>query len=174
MQQTVNSSTSVVWAAGLGAASVVASLTRQNNTTPYLAGDVICAMAGAPLAPVPLEFTVGRVNGGSGTLIRAIATSPTVDAGLDTILLYLFSSAPTMADDNAPFNTALTDLVGLVALPLQPAIAGGTIWMSAVGPLFAFTCAAATQKLWGVAVAGDGWTPTAQQVLRFALHVDRQ
>jgi len=173
MRQPIGSSTSVVPADGVGPHAASATLTRQNNTTPYLAGDVICAMAGDPLAPVPLEFTVASGNGGSGTIIRAIATSPTVDAGLDTMLLYLFTAAPTMADDNAPFATALTTLVGLIPMALQPAIAGGTIWMSTVGLQWVYTCGAATTKLWGVLVAGDGWTPTAEQVLEFRLHLDR-
>ena len=174
MQQPASSSVSVVLASDVGPRAVSDSLTRQNNATPYIAGDVLCAMAGDPLAAVPLEFEVARSNGGSGTIIRVIATSPTVDAGLDTLLLYLFSSEPDVADDNAPFATALTDLVGLVPLALQPAIAGGTIWMSTVGLQWVFTTGAATKKLWGVPVAGDGWTPTAQQVFKLVLHTDRQ
>lgn len=151
----------------------LASLTRQNNTTPYNAGDIICAMAGDPLAPVPLTFTVARANGGSGLILRAVCMSPTVDAGLDTILLYLFTAAPTMADDNAAFATALTTCIGVIPLALQAAIASGTLWQSAAGVQFAYNCAAAAATLWGVAVAGDGWTPTAVQQLHFRLHLDR-
>ena len=149
------------------------SLTRQNNTTPYIAGDIVCAMAGDPLVPVPLIFTAARANGGTGQILRAVCMSPTVDAGLDTILLYLFTAAPTMADDNAAFATALTACIGVIPLTLQPAIASGTIWQSAAGVQFAYACGATVTTLWGVAVAGDGWTPTAQQVLAFRLHLDR-
>lgn len=149
------------------------SLTRQNNTTPYIANDIICAMAGDPLAPVPLVFTVARANGGSGQIVRAVCMSPTVDAGLDTILLYLFTAAPAMADDNAAFATALTTCIGVIPLALQAAIASGTLWQSAAGVQFAYNCAAAAATLWGVAVAGDGWTPTAVQQLHFRLHLDR-
>lgn len=173
MQQPASSSTSVVMASDAGPNIASDSLTRQNNTTPYNAGDIVCAMAGDPLAPVPLVFTAARVNGGSGQIVRAVCMSPTVDAGLDTILLYLFTAAPAMADDNAAFATALTTCIGVIPLTLQPAIASGTIWQSAAGVQFAYACGAAVTTLWGVAVAGDGWTPAAQQVLAFRLHLDR-
>lgn len=173
MQQPADSSVSCVPASNTGPAIALDSLTRQNNATPYAAGDIICAMAGDPLAPVPLVFTAARANGGSGLILRAVCMSPTVDAGLDTILLYLFTAAPTMADDNAAFATALTTCIGMIPLTLQPAIAGGTIWQSAAGVQFAYNCAAAAATLWGVAVAGDGWTPTALQQLHFRLHLDR-
>ena len=137
MQQPASSSTSVVMAADSGPNIALDSLTRQNNTTPYIAGDIVCAMAGDPLAPIPLVFTVARANGGTGQILRAVCMSPTVDAGLDTILLYLFTAAPTMADDNAAFATALTNCIGVIPLALQPAIASGTIWQSAAGVQFA-------------------------------------
>ena len=66
-QQPASSSVSVVLASDVGPRAVSDSLTRQNNATPYIAGDVLCAMAGDPLAAVPLEFEVARSNGGSGT-----------------------------------------------------------------------------------------------------------
>lgn len=174
MQQPADSSVSCVRASNSGPALATDSLTRQNNATPYNAGDVIAAMAGDPSAAVPLVFTAARANGGSGLILRAVCMSPTVDAGLDTILLYLFTSAPTVADDNAAFATAMTSAcIGVIPLTLQPAIAGGTIWQSAAGIQFAYNCAAAAATLWGVAVAGDGWTPTALQQLHFRLHLDR-
>lgn len=173
MQQPERSSVSFVPASDTGPAIALDSLTRQDNTTAYQAGEIICAMAGDPLAPVPLVFTAARANGGTGQILRAVCMSPTVDAGLDTILLYLFTAAPTMADDNAAFATALTNCIGVIPLTLQPAIASGTIWQSAAGVQFAYACAAAATTLWGVAVAGDGWTPTAEQILEFRLHLDR-
>jgi len=172
-QQPAGSSISVVMASDVGPRAVSDSLTRQDNATPYIAGDIICAMAGDPLAPVPLVFTAARANGGTGQILRAVCMSPTVDTGLDTILLYLFTAAPTMANDNAAFATALTNCIGVIPLTLQPAIASGTIWQSAAGVQFAYACGAAAATLWGVAVAGDGWTPTAEQVLEFRLHLDR-
>jgi len=173
MQQPASSSTSVVGASDVGPNIASDSLTRQDNTTAYQAGEIICAMAGDPLAPVPLVFTAARANGGTGQILRAVCMSPTVDTGLDTILLYLFTAAPTMANDNAAFATALTNCIGVIPLTLQPAIASGTIWQSAAGVQFAYACGAAVTTLWGVAVAGDGWTPTAEQVLEFRLHLDR-
>ena len=173
MQQPASSSVSVVNASDAGPYLASDSLTRQDNTTAYAAGDIICAMAGDPLASVPLVFTVARANGGTGQILRAVCMSPTVDAGLDNILLYLFTAAPTMANDNAAFATALTNCVGVIELELQAAIASGTIWQSEAGVQFAYACGAAVTTLWGVAVAGDGWTPTAEQVLEFRLHVDR-
>ena len=171
MQQPASSSTSVVMASDSGPAVASDSLTRQDNATPYIEGDIICEMPND--LPVPLVFTVARANGGTGQILRAVCMSPTVDAGLDNILLYLFTAAPTMANDNAAFATALTTCVGVIPLALQAAIASGTIWQSAAGVQFAYACGAAVTTLWGVAVAGDGWTPTAEQVLAFRLHLDR-
>lgn len=174
MQQPASSSVSVVFASDVGGKVASATLTRQNNTTPYIAGDVLSAMAGDPLASVQLVFAAARQAGGSGTIMRAILMSSTVDAGLDNVYLYLFTAAPTVADDNAPFVITLTNLVGVMKLALQPAISGGTIWASAAGDVWAFQCGAATANLWGVLVVGDGWTPTAQQAFTISLHVDRQ
>ena len=173
MQQPASSSVSVVMASDSGPAVASDSLTRQDNVTPYVEGDIICAMAGDPLAPVPLVFTVARANGGSGKIIRAVCMSPVETTDPDPILLYLFTAAPTMANDNAAFDSALTNCIGVIVMELAVATAGGALWQSYAGETLSYACGATVTTLWGVAVAGGGWTPTAEQVLEFRLHVDR-
>jgi hypothetical protein len=132
--------------------------------TLYLAlatGDPGEAATGASMSEVPNSGNYSR---------KAI----TVGAGMDNAYLYLFTAAPTVADDNAPFVITLTNLVGVMKLALQPAIQGGTIWASAAGDVWAFQCASSSADLWGVLVVGDAWTPTAQQAFTISLHVDRQ
>ena len=171
MQQPASSSVSVVMASDSGPAVASDSLTCQDNVTPYVEGDIICEMPND--LPVPLVFTVARANGGSGKIIRAVCMSPVETTDPDPILLYLFTAAPAMANDNAAFDSALTNCIGVMVMELAIATAGGALWQSAAGETLSYTCGAAVTTLWGVAVAGDGWTPTAEQVLEFRLHVDR-
>lgn len=172
MQQPASSSTSVVMASDVGARAVSDNLTRQDNATEYAVGDVLAAMAGDPAAAVPLVFAVGRAAGASGTVLRAVVTSSVVDATRPDLFLYLFSSEPDVADDNAAFATALTDLIGVLALTSPQAIAGGTVWNSAAGDVVVFTCGV-TPNTWGVLVVGETWTPTAEQDFAVTLHVYR-
>lgn len=172
MQQPAGSSVSVVMAADVGARAVSDSLTRQDNETEYAAGDVLAAMAGDPLAAVPLVFEAGRAAGASGTILRAVVTSPVVDATRPDLFLYLFSSEPDLADDNAPFDTSLGDLIGVLALTSPQAVAGGTVWNSAAGDVHTYTCGATT-NIWGVLVVGETWTPNAEQDFTITLHVYR-
>ena len=171
MQQPASSSTSVVMASDSGPAVASDSLTRQGDTTPYIEGDIICEMPNE--LPVPLVFTVARANGGSGKIIRAVCMSPVETTDPDPILLYLFTAAPTMANDNAAFDSALTNCIGVIVMELAVATAGGALWQSYAGETLSYACGATVTTLWGVAVAGGGWTPTAEQVLEFRLHVDR-
>lgn len=172
MQQPASSSTSVVMAYDVGARAVSDNLTRQDNATEYAAGDVLAAMAGEPLAAVPLVFAAGRAAGAGGTILRAVVTSSVVDATRPALFLYLFSSEPDLADDNAAFATALTDLIGVLALTSPQVVAGGTVWTTAAGDVYAYTCGATT-NIWGVLVVGETWTPTEEQDFTVTLHVYR-
>jgi len=159
-------------ASDVGARAVSDELERQDNATEYTAGDVLCAMAGDPLEAVPLVFPVGRAAGASGTILRVTVTSTTVDATRPDLFLYLFSDEPEIADDNAAFDTGLADLIGVIALTSPQAVAGGTVWTSAAGDVYAFTCGD-TANVWGVLVVGETWTPTAEQNFKVTLHVYR-
>lgn len=171
-QQPSSSSTSVVQASDGPfniknyTVRVSDSFARQNNATPYSIGDVICEMVGDTPAPVPLSFVVGRVTGGTVTIFRAQVITEVEETTIPGLLLYLFTVTPAgLQDDNAAFNVALTNLVGVMPLAGGYANDAGTIWQSAAGEALVAVCAVESQTLYGVLVASAAWTPTASQTL---------
>ena len=87
--------------------TVSVEFTRENNATPYTAGDVISSSAGSPVVlEIPNLF---RINGGSGyvTMARVITNVKSVTP---RIRIHGFNvSTPTVSGDNLPHQEKYAD-----------------------------------------------------------------
>ena len=113
--------------------------------------------------------TVGKVNGGTGYIVKAQVICETT-AVTPRLTLYLFNVAPTCElDDNAP-NTALlhADLskyIDKIDFPAMEDLGGDSETIaspSTYGNLpLAYNCASADDAIYGVLVTRDAFTNTA-------------
>jgi hypothetical protein len=148
----------------------------------YAAGDVLSENAGAG-AGTDWDFdAVGKVNGGTGYIVKAQAICETT-AVTPRITLFLFNAAPTCELDDNAANTALlhadlANYIGKIDFPAMEDLGTGdseaVASPSTTGNLpLAFNCATADDALYGVAVTRDAFTNTATNDLTFKLTVEQ-
>lgn len=144
------------------------SFTRENNATPYTAGDVVSAAA-ATVVP-SLDFaTAGRVDGGSGYIVAARLTY-NVKSVTPRTRVHLFNiNTATVAGDNLPCKELYADQskrCGYFDLPAMTTEADTTnsdmsrsIDLSLRVP---YVCAAGSRHLYVTLDTLDAVTLTAQ------------
>lgn len=149
------------------------AFTRPSDTTAYAAKDVI---SNSTSSPYVITFAgMGRVNGGSGTIVktRLMTSQKTCTAQLR---LHLFHTAPTATNDNSPYlylyaNAAYR--VGMIDFPAMNtedptnSTAAGSMRPSSDGsygpPNLWYKCAANDTALYGVLETLTGFTPDSAQ-----------
>lgn len=151
---------------GVTAIRVAAAFARPADTDPYGALD---AISDSTSTPTVLTFAgMGRVNGGSGSILKAqlLTDNPAFTA---QCRLHLFNVAPTAINDNAPHTTLWANRASRVGEIDFPALTtegtGSTCaksqWVDV--PLF-FICAAADTALYGILEARTaGGAPASAQ-----------
>jgi len=136
----------------------------------YSIGDVLSETDTAS-AGTDWDFdAVGKVNGGTGYIVRANAICETT-AVTPRLTLFLFNVAPTCELDDNAANTALlhadlANYIGKIDFPAMEDIGTGDsesmATPSSYGNLpLAFNCASADDALYGVLVTRDAFTNTA-------------
>jgi len=153
------------------------SFIRPSDTDQYAIGDAITDSVSAATA---LEWTVGRVRGGTGIIATALLIMGSAQATkLDSHLL-IFSATPTVPHDNdAPAITdaeALT-LVGVVDFGGTPDITNpasgvlGNVVYAQRSLDIVFECAATSKKLYGFLIAQNTYTPVTVETFAVTLGV---
>jgi hypothetical protein len=161
-----------------------AVVTRPNDTTQYAAGDVVSAAVGAAITFADASrFPSGHIGRG-GTIVGAtIVDSANQGTGAD-FRLYLFTSPPTVANDNAPFaptDAQLNDCVAVLTLTAAShsfvvntasGAAGNRIYeLSAQARPFYLPDA--STSLYGVLTVTNAYTPVAQETFTITLGIVR-
>jgi hypothetical protein len=156
------------------------NFTRPNDTTPYAIGDVVCNSTSAPAI---LQFAQPCVDR-SSTLMTATITSSACQATKPYLRLWLFDTTVVMDNDNATFtptDTEIATLQQVIAFP-DTSWLGGDLTVGAGGnamcnaqnlwlPIQTALSAAgvADNTLYGVLVAGNAYTPVANEVFTIKL-----
>lgn len=155
------------------ASSVATELARTSDANPYSIGDQIASTTSAG-SVTPLQFTVGRVVGGTGKIIGARLELDSATA-FGAIRLHLFNTTPFAAGgfqaDNAAIALTYTALktgsagsnpnyIGFIDFTSFAAQSGSAVAIGAAGQTeLAFACAAASQVIFGLLEARAAFTP---------------
>ena len=147
----------------------------------YSAEDVLSETDTAS-AGTDLDFdAVGKVNGGTGYIVKAQAICETT-AVTPRLTLYLFNTAPTSELDDNAANTALlhadlANYIGKIDFPAMEDLGGDSESVaspSTSGNLpLAFNCASADDALYGILVTRDAFTNTATNDINIKLVVEQ-
>lgn len=148
--------------------------TRPADTNAYTAKDVI---ADSTSAPTLMSWAgAARVTGGTGYITKArLVTDQKTNTS--TFRLWLYSSAPTAINDNAPYTLLYADnskRIGSLDLPaLSTEDATNSTAASALNitDKLPYSCAATT--LYGILETPSGFTPASGQKFWIELTFDR-
>lgn len=148
------------------------------SATAYDAEDVLSESASNGVGTDWDFDAVGKVNGGTGYIVKAQAICETT-AVTPRLTLFLFNAAPTCELDDHAANTALlhadlANYIGKIDFPAMEDLGTGdsesVASPSTYGNLpLAFNCASADDALYGVAVTRDAFTNTATNDLTLTL-----
>lgn len=159
---------------------VAAGLVRPADEAPYAPGDVIC---NSTSTPQPLAFAGASLDPrvGCGLIAYASLACTANQATRLDAELWLFTVAPAMDADNAPFTPTtaeLSDLVAIVTLASAWAAVGnaqtgadGNVVITAPLLSIPFACAPGDSSLYGVLVARNAYVPVAGEAFRLALGI---
>lgn len=123
------------------------------------------------------------VNGGSGTIVRAIVSCETTSV-VPGITLYLFTAVPTSALNDNVANTAVlhadhADYVGIITFPQMADLGGDssaivTTSLTTGNLPLPFICATGARGLFGIAVTRSVFTATAGDdlIIKLFIHQD--
>lgn len=144
------------------------SKTRPNDTSAYAALDVLSDSASA--GSLWRFDGIAPAGGGKIALYRAtlridVAAIP---SGMGNFRLHLYTSQPTILNDNDAFDLPSGDrtkYVGFIEIP-TPLDLGSTLWADTASQGYPFTLpiTAASSTLWGHLQTVNGYTPTASAV----------
>lgn len=143
-----------------------ASITRPANTTAYAAGDVIGGL---------LTFGAGQAQGNIETALLLDSTAEVTKPECD---LFLFSSPPTVAADNAAFaptddevmNTCFGVLTFLAANFHVAGANGIAHCLLQQSPVVTFV--APSGNFYGVLVARNAYVPVSEEVIAVKLGLE--
>ena len=159
-----------------GASAVVAAaaLTRPNDTTPYASGDLVAnsTTAGSVAA---LQFTVGRLAGGTGRINRARIQKSGTTVTNCALALKLYTAAPTTAngDNGAWSSTGAATLIGTIPVTVDQVLSDGAVGFGASTATIHFDLGSTATKLYGLLVATAAYTPAAEEVFTVSLEVSQ-
>lgn len=151
------------------------SVTRPNNTTAYAAGDAISD--NATTATAAGAFTLDFKGGlGAGlTLTDFTLHKSDSDTTLATIHLLIFDALPAVAgwEDNAA--CAITDAEmktckGVVTFAAADWASMGTGDVQTVSKTIAVIPASDSSTLYGIMIAGAGYTPASGEIFTLTAH----
>ena len=171
------SASTTIMPVGLNYNEVSATFARPNDSIAYTAKDVV---SNSTSAPAVMTFTdIGRVNGGSGNIIKARLFIDSATAMLGAAFrLHLYHTAPTAVNDNAAFPLLYANRdkrVGYLDLPATATEGAGSdssaaIWVDMpVG----FKCASGSKTLYGILeITTVGASPTGAHNIWVSIMVE--
>lgn len=155
-----------------------ATLTRPSDTTAYTSGD---SVASSTSAPVAIEFTgLGRSGVLTGTLYSVEMDDQNNAATPGEFELWLFSSLPTIANDNAAAAISWAAAATLIAVvPLYASFlvnagagAAGVRRYQSASPLGILYSTDANGSIWGALVARSSYTPLSAELFAFTVRAE--
>lgn len=148
------------------------SFNRPADANQYADGD---AISDSTTTPTLLEFEAARVNGGSGTIVKAVLISSSAPGTLLQADLWLFDRPVTAMEDNAaadPSDTELTYLIGVYGFTLEAFKASdNSADESDSGDVKPFVAQPNTKKIYGVLVARNTYTPVSGETFTVRLGI---
>lgn len=157
--------------------TVQAEFTRENNATPYSAGDIISSSAASPVVfEMPLAF---RIAGGSGYIVGCRITF-NVKSVIPRLRAHLFNAAnPTIAGDNLQHKELYADAakrLGFFELDAMVTAADtGNSDMSRASKMdlrIPVAAAPGTRSIWILIETLDAVTLTALSKVSITLSID--
>lgn len=163
---------------------LTATFVRPANTDAYAAGDVV-----GPVTTPALQTLAGagRVNGGSGRIVRVqlITNLATVTNG--TFLIFFFNTLWTPQADNAAETGIYTlggaGLQGYVSMPILVTTAAASVMaVSQIDEKFGggddgvpldYECAAGNTSLYALIIATAAYVPASSQPFRLLVTVEQ-
>ncbi len=154
------------------------SITRPNNATPYVAGQVV----GTAATHVITFPNCARIAGGSGTIFGADLLDSANQATKAALELWLFTVAPAAQADQAAFaitDAELANRCGIVQfnnwfVGLATVGAGGNaVSLATLANPIGFDCPASITDLYGVLICRNAYTPVALEVFAPMLRVSQ-
>lgn len=140
------------------------SFTRPADTTAYAANDEVSNSTTQASAEALNFANVAKGPTGSGYVVggKLVTSGDTVASG--SFRLWLFTAAPTMVGDNAPYgllNSEREEIVGYLdfTLETEDTTAGDTAVAFNHASRIPFQCALGDADLYGVLVAEAAYTP---------------
>jgi hypothetical protein len=156
---------------------VTATVTRENDTNAYTAGDLITP---STTAHNPITFSdCARNNGGSGIILDAVLIDSACQTTKLDAELYLFDTTVAPVHDNAAWAPSDAELATLVAVidfgstPWvgDPTAGTGNVVYQVQNNNAGFVCGAASRNLFGVLVARNAYTPVGLEVFTIRLKI---
>lgn len=162
-------------------ASVTVEKTRPSDTTAYAAEDVISESATNGVGTA-FVFAMPGGKGASGYIVEARAQTKKASVTA-AMTLFLFNALPTSELDDNAANTApdyedIAGYQGRIDFPGMEDLGGDSSWSQATpstsGQLpLRFKCAGTDDRLWGILVTRDAFTPDSAQKVSVTLEIER-
>jgi len=159
-------------------AEVGDSFTRPANTTAYASGDLVANSTTAG-SVAPLEFPVGRIEGGNGAVqsvtLRSNRTglsagSPPANASF-RLHLYRASPTPANGDNDAWLTDQGDDYLASIDVSMDRAFNDGAAGTAVASPEIPFDLPAGETTIYGLLEARAAYTPASAEVLEVELRV---
>lgn len=150
-----------------------ATFTRPDNTTAYAANDAVSDSTSAPTVPSFTEVVPYPTRSGARLKAVTVIKSAAGVTNCDFDLIF-FHTTITALEDNAAFD--ISDAEALTIVATVPFANGDAVvstlnasWTKEVD--IPIQCAANSQTLYMAMVMRGAWTPTAEEVFTFKLHL---
>lgn len=159
---------------GASAVAAAAAFTRPNDTTAYASGDLVANSTTAG-SVAPLQFTVGRIAGGTGRIGRARVQKSGTTITNCALALKLYTAAPTVAngDNGAWSSTGAATLIGTIPVTVDQVLSDGAVGFGASTATIHFDLGSTATKVYGLLVATAAYTPAAEEVFTVSLEVSQ-
>lgn len=151
------------------------SVTRPANTTQYTAGDAISDNATTPTAAGYFALDFEGLQQGGLTLLDFTLHKSDQDQTSADIFLLLFTTAPAFAgwEDNAALaitDAEMQECKGVIKFDADDWANVITGDIQTVSKPIGIVAAASTSTIYGIMVAGAGYTPGSEEVFTLTVH----
>lgn len=144
---------------------------RPADTTAYAAND---SVSNSTAAPVNIFFTVARVEGGSGRIVKAqILTSQNTNTA--QFRLHLNLNPQAAVNDNAAYPKPFAEQIAVLEFPAMKSSGAGSTaaWATLTGLDIPFVCDSNDTMIYGQLETASAFTPASGQIFVIELTVEQ-